>query len=101
MAHVTSFTFQALPGRREAVLAHFDRWRGEMQAGATGFQMSVLVADNQNPEKFTSVVMFDSTENYQKNSDRPATGQWFQGLRADLVADPVWFDGTVVGETRA
>ena len=47
------------------------------------------------------VVQFDSTENYQKNSDRAEINAWYQGLRADLIADPVWFNGTIARETRA
>lgn len=38
MSHVTTFTFQALPGKRSAVVEHFDRSDREQKAKATGFK---------------------------------------------------------------
>ena len=101
MDHVTTFTFQAQPGKSGSVIEHFERWEREQKAKATGFQHSLLVSSNANPDQFTAVVQFDSTENYQKNSDRAEINAWYQGLRADLIADPVWFNGTIARETRA
>src|SRR4051812_31106482 len=101
MAHLTTFTFEALPAKRGAIVEQFERWEREQRAKATGFEYSLLVSSNANPDQFTIVVQFDSTDNYRKNSDRPEIDAWYQALRANLVADPEWFDGTVTRETRA
>ena len=66
-----------------------------LKAGATGFQSSSLVSSNENPDQITAIVRFDTTANYEKNSARPEIGAWFERLRADLIADPEWFNGTV------
>jgi hypothetical protein len=36
-----------------------------------------------------------------KNSNRPEQDAWFRELRANLVADPEWFDGTLERESMA
>ncbi len=86
MAHLTTFKFQAMPGKRDSVVAQFDRWEREQKRKAT------RVHDRR---------PVDSTDSYQKNSDRAEINDWYQALRADLVADPEWFDGTVARESRA
>lgn len=101
MAHVTTFKFQALPGKRSSVVEQFESWDRDQKAKATGFQQSLLVSSLANPDEFIAVVQFDSTENYQKNSDRGEIDAWYQGLRANLVADPEWFNGTVTREAHA
>ena len=95
MSHITTFKLQAKPAKREAVLSHFDQWQRTLKAGATGFQSSSLVSSNENPDQITAIVRFDTTANYEKNSARPEIGAWFERLRADLIADPEWFNGTV------
>lgn len=101
MAHVTTFRFTAAAGKRDAVLEEFKRWERERKPTTEGFERSVLVGSNSNPDEFMAVVQFDTTENYQKNSDDAGTDEWFRGLRANLAGDPEWFDGTVALETTA
>jgi len=47
------------------------------------------------------IVRWDNNGNYVKNSDRPEQDTWFRELRSNLVADPEWFDGTLLRETNA
>lgn len=101
MAHVTTFSFTALPGKRQDILDAFQQWEAQEKARSVGFQRSVLVNSNANPDQFTAVVFWDTTENYNRNSERPETDAWYRRLRANLVADPQWFDGTVVAEASA
>jgi len=101
MSHVTVFRFKVQPGKRQAVFDIFDKWDREQKPKATGFQRSMIVTSNSDPDEFTNVVEWDTTENYNKNSDRPEQGAWYQQFRANLAADPVWFDGTMEGERFA
>ncbi len=96
--HLTFFRMKALPGKREAVIDQFAKWEAEHKAAAKGFQRSILVASNDDPDELMAGVRFDSTENYAANSDRPETGAWFGEVRALLAADPEWFNGTLARE---
>ena len=95
MPHVTTFRFKALPGRRDAAVAHFEEWAKEQKSHATGFQVYSVIASNDDPDEGMAYVCFDTTENYEKNSNRPAQGAWYQELRRLLRADPEWFNGTI------
>jgi quinol monooxygenase YgiN len=101
MEHVTLFWFKALPGRRQAVLDHFEKWEREQKSKATGFRRSILVSSNSDADEFVGGVRWDNTENYMKNASRPEQDAWFQELRRNLVRDPQWFDGTLQKETVA
>jgi quinol monooxygenase YgiN len=101
MPHVTLFHFKALPGRRQAVLDHFERWEREQKSKATGFQRSMLVSSNSDPDEFMGGVRWDSTENYMMNASRPEQDAWFRELRSNLAEDPMWFDGTLERELDA
>ena len=98
MEHVTLFRFRALPGQRQAVLDHFEKWEREQKSKATGFRRSILVSGNSDPNEFMGGVRWDNTENYTKNANRPEQDKWFQELRTLLVEDPVWFDGALERE---
>ena len=101
MAHVTTFRFKALPGKRQAIVDVFKDWDAGERERSGGFQASTLVASNRDPDEFTAIVRWDTTENYNKNSERPETDAWYRRFRASLVADPEWFDGTVVEDVQA
>ena len=101
MEHVTLFRFRALPGRRQAVLDHFERWEREQKSSANGFERSVLVASNNDPNEFMGAVRWDNTANYMKNANRPEQDAWFRELRSNLASDPEWFDGTLERESNA
>lgn len=99
MAHVTMFRFKALPGKRQAVIDQFERWEREQKSRAAGFERSILVLSNDDPDEFMAAVRFDTAENYQANSDRQEQDAWYHALRDNLASDPMWFDGTLVRET--
>lgn len=99
MAHVSTFTFTALPGKRQAVLNIFKEWDAAEQAQSFGFQRSLLVTSNRDADRFTAIVFWDTTENYNKNSERPETNAWYKKFRATIASDPEWFDGTVTADT--
>lgn len=98
MAHVTTFRSKIQPGKRQALLDLMDKWEREHKAAATGFQRTVVVANNEDENEITTVVFWDTTENYNKNSDRPEQGAWFQEFRGLLAADPQWFDGNIIAD---
>ena len=100
MPHVTLFRFKAQAGKRQAILDQLEKWEREQKSKAAGFQQSILVAGNSDPNEFMGVVRWDSTANYVKNAGRPEQDAWFRELRSNLVDDPMWFDGTLERETN-
>jgi heme-degrading monooxygenase HmoA len=100
VARVTFFRFRAQPGKRQAVIEQFNKWEREQKSKATGFQRSVLVSNNDDPDEFIAGVRFDTEANYTANSERAEQGQWFEELRANLVADPDWFNGSLEREVQ-
>jgi hypothetical protein len=55
----------------------------------------VFQADSDSNE-FWLAVAFDDAHSYRANADDPAQHERFVRLRALLVSDPEWHDGTVV-----
>jgi len=99
--HVSFFRAKALPGKRQASIDQFEKWEREQKAKAKGFVRSILVASNSDPDEFMGGIRWDTTENYFANANRPEQDAWYRELRANLVADPVWFDGTLAREMLA
>lgn len=95
MPHITTFRFSALPGKRDDVISMIEKWANQEQANAPGMQEYAVFTSNEDPDECMAYVCFDTTENYQKNSDRPAQGDWYKEFRALLKADPDWFNGTI------
>lgn len=101
MPHVTHFRFKAKPGERQAVIDNFERWERERKPKVKGFVRSIMTSNVKDPDEFMVGVMFDTTENYNANSNDPEQGAWFQELRSHLIADPDWFDGNLERESMA
>ena len=99
--HVSLFRARALPGKRQAVIDQFAKWDREQKAKAKGFVRSILVVNNSDPDEFMGAVRWDTTENYFANASRPEQDAWYRELRANLAADPIWFDGMLVREMTA
>ena len=99
--HVSLFRAKALPGKRQAALALFDKWEREQKPKAKGFVRSIVVLSNNDPDEFMGAVRWDATENYFANASRPEQDAWYREFRANLAGDPVWFDGTLARETTA
>lgn len=101
MAHVSTFSFTALPGKRLSVIKVFEEWDAAEKAKSLGFERSILVVSNLDADRFTAIVFWDTAENYRKNSERPETTAWYQRFRATIASDPEWFDGTIIGDSSA
>jgi quinol monooxygenase YgiN len=99
--HLTFFRMRAQPGQRQAVIDQFAKWEAKHKGAAQGFQRSILVTSNDDPDELMAGVRFDSTANYAANSDRAEQGVWYGELRALLTADPEWFNGTLTREVLA
>ena len=99
--HLSFFRAKALPGKRQAVIDQFAKWEREQQSKATGFLRSIVVTSNDDPDEVMGGVRWDTTENYFANAARPEQDAWYRELRVLLVADPVWFDGTLAREAMA
>lgn len=95
MPHVTHFRMKAKPGERQAVIDNFQRWDRERRPAVSGFVRGVLASSLGDPDEFMATVVFDSTENYNANSNDPETDAWFRELRSHLTGDPEWFDGNL------
>jgi quinol monooxygenase YgiN len=92
---MTLFKMRALPGHRQQIIDHFDRWMRERRPEAGGYVRAVLVSNVNDPEEFFSYAMFADHATYDANSSSPEQDAWYRELRSHLVADPEWFDGTV------
>lgn len=95
MPHVTTFKFKAKPGERQAVLDSFKRFQDERAPTVNGLLRSVVYSNLDDPDEIMAGVMFDSTENYNANSNSPETNAWYEEFRSHLVADPEWFNGNL------
>lgn len=95
MAHVTTFKFKVLPGKQPAVVALFEKWAREDRVNAPGVLEYSFFVSNDDPDECMAYVCFDTTENYKKNSDRPAQDVWYRAFRALIQDEPQWFNGTI------
>ena len=99
MAHVTFFRMKAKPGEREAVVDSFDKWGREHMPKVKGFVSSILISNLDDNDEFMAEVRFETRDDYDANSSTPEQGEWFQGLRSHLAADPDWFNGKLERES--
>lgn len=99
--HVSFFKARVLPGKRQAVVDHLNKWQREQKPKATGWIRSYLAAGNTNPHEIMGVVVWDNAENYTANANRPEQDAWYQELRGNLDGDPEWFDATLLQEWKA
>ena len=99
--HVSFFRARTLPGKAQAVAEQMDKWQREQKPQAKGYVRSILVTNNDNQDEIMGAVRFDSSEGYFANAGRPEQDAWYRELRALLVADPEWFDGTLLREFSA
>jgi quinol monooxygenase YgiN len=86
---------RAKPGNREMVIDHFDHWLRERRPDVPGFVRVVLCSNVKDPDEFMAYAMFADKQTYDANSNDPAQHAWYEKLRAYLVAEPEWFDGTL------
>ncbi len=96
--HVSFVKAKALPGKRQAILDHMEKWEREQQSSAKGWIRSYLAASNSNPDEIMGAIVWDDTANYLTNANRPEQDAWYRELRAMMVSDPEWFDGTLLRE---
>jgi len=67
----------------DGIHAELDRWKAELQPGATGWLGSTAgVTDD---GRFIAVVRFESEELARRNSDRPEQGAWWHAAAAHLA----------------
>lgn len=81
------------PGAEPLFRAQFDALVHEQLPGwiSTTFYQS-----DTDPLDLWMVVVFDSTESYRANAERPNMDAIYRRMRACLEADPVWSDGSVM-----
>ncbi len=99
--HVSFFRARSLPGKAHATVDHMNRWQNEQKPKAKGWIRSYLVASNSDGDDLMGAVVWDNTENYFANADRPEQDAWYRDLRANLASDPEWFDGHLLQEWKA
>lgn len=92
-AQVIRFTLKA-----DALQGFLDldrRWETDQASIAPGFKGSYVLREQDTPNRCMMVVLFDSRDLAQQNSDRPETGQWY-GQLLQLVEGEPEFIGTDV-----
>jgi quinol monooxygenase YgiN len=85
------------PGKTDELLALGDTMRAAPMAG---FRSSYMFRPNKNPyfrETLFLVAVFDDAETYRSNADSPEQDARYRQMRALLVDDPDWLDGTFLG----
>ena len=65
-----------------------ERWQREQAPIAPGFKGSYILRELDSPNGCLMVVLFESQELAQRNSDRPETNQWYQGLLELIEGEP-------------
>ena len=81
---------EAHVANREGLQAHLDRWRNELQPGASGYLGSTAGIADEN--SFVAIVRFESEEAAMANSERPEQGAWWEEGRANLSGDVTFTD---------
>jgi hypothetical protein len=99
--HVSFFRARALPGKLQDTLDLMSRWPAEQGPAAKGWVRTYLAAANSDENDIMGVVVWDNTDNYVANANRPGQDAWYQQFRANLASDPEWFDGHLVKEWKA
>ncbi len=99
--HVTLMRARALPGKLQATVDLMNRWESEQKPSARGWVRTYLVASNSDENEITAVIVWDNTQNYTANANRPGQDTWYQQLRSNLASDPEWFDAHLVKEWKA
>jgi hypothetical protein len=65
-----------------------ERWQREQAPIAPGFKGSYILRELDSPNGCVMVVLFESRGLAQRNSDRPETNQWYQGLLELIEGEP-------------
>lgn len=99
--HVSFFWGTALPGKRQAIIDHMEKWGREQRPQAKGWKGTLLASGNASPDEIAGVVIWDTSENYFANAARPAQDAWYQEFRALFASEPQWFDASVLHEWMA
>src|SRR6266542_3544046 len=72
-------------GDLAALRRQWDRWQGELAAGAEGWLGTTAGVTGQ--DRFIAVVRFESEQAARRNSDRPEQGQWWAKTAKSLSGE--------------
>ena|SRR6266536_182064 len=72
-------------GDLAALRRQWDRWQGELAAGAEGWLGTTAGVTGQ--DRFIAVVRFESEQAARRNSDRPEQGQWWAETAKSLSGE--------------
>ncbi len=72
-----------------------ERWQREQAPIAPGFKGAYILRELESTGGCIMVVLFDSRDLAQRNSDRPETNEWYRQLRTLIEGEPE-FIGTEV-----
>jgi len=98
--HVSFVRMRVKPGKMTDLLEQLAKWDRERKPHAKGFVHHFTAANHSDPNELWTCIRWDSTENYQANSNSPEQDAWFRELRTCLADDPTWFDGSIFYEFR-
>src|SRR6266536_3863792 len=77
-----------------ALRRQWDRWQGELAAGAEGWLGTTAGVTGQ--DRFIAVVRFESEEAARRNSDRPEQGQWWMETSRLFTGEVIFRDSSDV-----
>ncbi len=73
---------------RGALAELMTQWHEAETGKAPGYQGSRLLADRDDPGRYTMLVEFSSAEDANRNNDRPETQEWAAKLAAVVDGEP-------------
>jgi antibiotic biosynthesis monooxygenase (ABM) superfamily enzyme len=73
-----------------------EQWWRERAPNVPGAISSTIFKSDNDANEFILIAVFDSKENYEKNSEDPEQDRWYQQLAACFEGEPRWTDGEVV-----
>ncbi len=85
-AQIVRFTLK--PDAWQDFLTFDEQWEKEQAPIAPGFKGSYVLRESEVPARCLLVVLFESRELAQQNSDRPETNQWYQRLLQLTEGEP-------------
>lgn len=93
------FHMKSKAGQEQKVAEQFDAWEKNRRPNIDGAMGGLVMMPDEALGTVIAVAIFRDEASYRGNSDDPAQGEWYQGLRALLEEDPTWEDGEFVSQT--
>jgi hypothetical protein len=97
--HVTFMRLKVRPGKLDELRGMMEGQEGTV--AQAGWVASIIGQSKNDENEIMGAILWDTSENYYKNADRPEQNAQYEKMRALLASDPEWFDCSLLHEGRA